>query len=101
MKLRQLIMELFDMDPFLSCCTIASVCMAIYRSRFLPEDTIGIVPSGGYRKADRQSIIAIIWLQWISELEDISIQHARNGGEVNISRYKVDGQDRANKQQVN
>ena len=62
--------------------TIASTCMTIFRKCFLPEETIAIVPHQGYRKNDRQSVIAIKWLKWLSERDDLDIQHAKNGGEV-------------------
>ena len=43
MKFRQLMMSEFEMDPFVNSMTIAYACMAIYRSCFLPENTIAIV----------------------------------------------------------
>ena len=54
------------------------------------------MPNGGYRKQDRQSAVGIRWLQYLSVTENLDIQHARNGGEVKIGKYKVDGQDRNN-----
>lgn len=71
-----------DVDPFTSSITIASTCMHIFRKKFLKPDTIGIVPHGGYRANERQSVIAIKWLKWISETQNADIQHARNGKEV-------------------
>ena len=71
-----------DTDPFASAITIASACMHVFRKKFLKPETIGIVPHGGYRKNEMQSVIAIKWLKWISEKEDLDIQHARNGQEV-------------------
>ena len=66
--------------------------MHIFRKRFLKKETIAIVPNGGYRTEEMQSAIAIKWLKWLSESEDLEIQHARNGREVKILNYKVDGQ---------
>ena len=74
--------------------------MHIFRKRFLKEKTIAIVPSGGYRTEEMQSVIAIKWLKWLSESEDLDIQHARNGREVKILNYKVDGQLRTDKNQL-
>ena len=85
-------------DPFACAITIASTCMHIFRKRFLKEETIAIVPNGGYRTEEMQSAIAIKWLKWLSESEDLDIQHARNGHEVKILNYKVDGQLRNTKQ---
>ena len=45
-------------------------------------------------------MIAIKWLKWLSESEDLDIQHARNGREVKILNYKVDGQRRTDKKQL-
>ena len=64
------------------------------------EEQIGIVPDGGYRKNDRHSLEAMVWLKWLSASEHIDIQHARNGGEVHVLNYKVDGQNRHDKNQV-
>ena len=71
-------------DPFVAGITIASVCMHIIKHQFLKPETIGVVPHGGYRKNDIQSVIAIKWIKWISETENLDIQHARNGQEVII-----------------
>ncbi|XP_074645851.1 uncharacterized protein LOC141902110 [Tubulanus polymorphus] len=35
--------------------------------------------------------MAINWLKWVSTTNDIRVQHALNGGEVSIDRFKVDG----------
>ena len=40
-KLRELFMQIANIDPF-QYITIASVCQAIYRNEFLPENTIGV-----------------------------------------------------------
>jgi len=40
MKFRELFIQIANIDPF-QYITIASVCQAIYRSEFLPENTIG------------------------------------------------------------
>lgn len=74
--------------------------MHIFRKRFLTPETIGIVPHGGYRKEEAQSIVAIKWLKWLSESESMDIQHARNGQEVRVLNYKVDGQLRSNPNQL-
>ena len=96
MKFRQLFLDSFDIDPFRVKATIPGVCMYLYQLLYMPEGKIAIVPHEGYRKNDRQSVIAIKWMKWISETENLSIQHARNGGEVHIGNLKVDGHDRNN-----
>jgi hypothetical protein len=67
---------------------------------FMKPQSIGVVPSGGYRKNDKHSLIAIKWMKWLTEKESISIQHAENGKEIRIGRWKVDGQNRYDKQQL-
>ena len=44
--------------------------------------------------------MAIKWLKWLSETEDLDIQHARNGGEVRFGNYKFDGQLRTDQSVV-
>jgi len=58
---------------------------------FLKPETIGIIPHGGYNRKERQSLIAIKWLKYISKTENIRIRHTLNGGEVRIGPYRVDG----------
>ncbi len=50
---------------------------------------IGIIPKGGYRGLEKQSIEALNWLKWQSHKHNIRIQHARNGKEKRIGKYKV------------
>ena len=105
MKFRRLVLDQFDLDPFVSATTIASTCMTIFRKCFLDPETIAIVPHGGYRKNDQQSIIAIKWLKWLSETQQLDIQHARNGGEVwipvgNNKHVKPDGRLRTDDKQL-
>ena len=90
-KFRSIFLAKTDVDPFESAITIASACNIVFRQKFLKEDQIGIIPPGGYRRNQKQSIIALKWLKWVAEKEDIHIQHAGNGVEKQIGKYKVDG----------
>ena len=89
MKLRELFIQIADIDPF-QYITIASVCHAIYRSRFLPVNTIGIADEA---QVDMYSVKSIKWLQYIAQKENIRIRHACNEGEqciiANGKTYKV------------
>ena len=93
MKLRELFIDIADIDPF-QYITIASVCQAIYRSQFLPQNTIGIADEA---QVDTYSLKSIKWLEYIAQKENLHIRHACNDGEqcitVNGNRisYKVDG----------
>lgn len=41
-----------SVDPFRESCTIAGACNNVFRNRFLKDNTIGIIPRGGYKMAD-------------------------------------------------
>ena len=90
MKLREDFIQLENIDP-LRYITIASVCMTIYRSNYMPKKTIAIVPE--YAKTDKFSKMSIIWLNYMSN--GVNIQHALSGGEKKLmignKTYKVDG----------
>ena len=92
MKLREDFIELENIDP-LRYITIASVCMTIYRSNYMPNKTIAIVPE--YTKTDNFSKMSIMWLNYVSTTKGLNIQHALNGGEKKLTidgkTYKVDG----------
>ena len=90
MKLREDLIQLENIDP-LRYVTIASVCMTIYRSNYMPKKTIAIVPQ--YAKTDNFSKMSIMWLNYMSK--DKNIQHALNGSEKELTKgnktYKVEG----------
>ena len=35
--------------------------------------------------------MAVKWLSYVAEKEDLHIQHVRNGGEKRVDRYSLDG----------
>ena len=90
MKLREDFIQLENINP-LRYIMIASVCMTIYRSNYMPKKTIAIVPE--YAITDNFSKMSIMWLNYVSNGADI--KHALNGGEkkltINDKTYKVDG----------
>ena len=92
MKLREDFIKLENIDP-LCYITITSVCMTIYRSNYMPKDTIAIVQE--YSKTDNYSKMSIMWLNYMSKTKNLTIQHALNGGEKKLTiddkTYKVDG----------
>ncbi|XP_072285343.1 uncharacterized protein [Pyxicephalus adspersus] len=66
--------------------------MAMYRFKFLPTDTIAIVPADNYHKTQKRfSTPAIQWLMYIEHAEGIHIQHALKGGEKKVGKYFLDG----------
>jgi len=91
LKLRELFLKTSGIDPF-RYITIASVCQAIYRNEFLPENTIGIVNE---TPTDTYSIKSIKWLKYVSQNRNIAVRHACNEGEQKLTisgkSLKVDG----------
>lgn len=93
-KFRAMFLKECNVDPFLEAVTIASACNLAFRRNFLKPNTIGIIPSGGYRLIDNQSAKAIQWLTLEEETRQLPIQHAGNGREFKIPNIgKVDGFD--------
>lgn len=105
-------------DPFLDSLTIASACNKVYRAHYMPADTIVIVPRALMQAPEpgedwkqfqprQQSNKALRWLEWRQHENTIQafrnkqpishIKHARNGGEVKIGPYSLDGYDNNNK----
>ena len=88
-KFRHDFVDLENVDP-LQYVTVAGVCMTIYRCNYMPSDTIGVVQD--VTPGETYSKDSIAWLDWFSQRDDIKIQHALTGGEVNIKDVgKVDG----------
>ena len=75
-----------EVDILRHCCmdfrklfrslTIASACNLVFRKKFLKEETIAIIPPNGYRPLDKHSVLALKWLSFTSEQNNINIQHA-------------------------
>ncbi|KAK4874279.1 hypothetical protein RN001_013639 [Aquatica leii] len=81
-----------NVDCFQEATTIASACNLAFRRNFLINNTIGLIPPGGYRLNDKQSSIAIKWLDWVAQNSNISIQHAGNAREFRLPEgILVDG----------
>ncbi len=91
MEFRELFRSVTDVDPFEKCLTIASACNLVFRKKFLREETIAIIPPNGYRPLDKHSILALKWLSFTAEQNNINIQHARNSGERRVGNYRLDG----------
>ena len=92
LKFRKLMMETTHIEPFENTYTIAGLCMRVYRTLFLKEGQIGIIPPHGYRTKEKQSYIALQWIKFMEYDKGIEILHAGNGREVYIGNVgKVDG----------
>ena len=90
LEFRELFHEITDIDPF-TTLTIAAACHKVYRTNYLPKDTIAVIPPMGYAPETKQSLIAYKLLSYLSEKNDVYIQHARDGGEKRVGRYLLDG----------
>ena len=90
MSFREMLREITGVDPFEKCLTIASVCLEVYRTNFLKENTIAIFQPDCYLKT-KQSNVAVKWLSYVSQKNDIYIEHVRNGGEKRVGKYSLDG----------
>ena len=78
-KLREDFIQLENIDP-LRHITIASICMTIYHSNYMPKKTIAILPE--YAKTDNFSKMSIMWLNYMSNGN--IIKHALKGGEKEL-----------------
>ncbi|XP_065213964.1 uncharacterized protein LOC135841092 [Planococcus citri] len=87
LQLRNDFLGIANIDPF-CYITIASVCMATYRSMYLKPNTIAVLNK---ELSDQFSDISLMWLKSLSNSENIA--YAGNGGEVSLCGVKVDGFD--------
>ena len=90
MEFREMLREITAIDPFEKCLTIASTCHQVYRTNFLKKDTIAVFQPDRQLKM-KQSNLAVKWLSYVMEVNDIRIQHVRNGGEKRVGKYSLDG----------
>ena len=87
---REMLRKESGIDPFNKALTIASYCQEVYRTNFLDKDTIAIFNNNRQWKI-KQSNVAVTWLSYISEKEDLYIEHVRNGGENGSSATRWTG----------
>ena len=90
MEFREMLRDKTGIDPFEKCLTIASYCHEVYRTKYLKKDTIAVFQHGRQLKM-KQSNMAVKWLSYEAERNDIHIQHVRNGGEKRVGEYSLDG----------
>ncbi|GFT14925.1 uncharacterized protein TNCV_3483701 [Trichonephila clavipes] len=88
---REQFQSVTGVDPF-TYVTIASACMAVYRSGHIKPKTIAMIPVQGYCNSINFSRDSIRWLDFVAHTEGHRILHALNGtGEPKIAGYSVDG----------
>ena len=89
-EFRRVFIEHGGICPFLEAITIADTCNKVWRGKYLPENEIAIISSKDLSRR-RFSMKAIRWIQSLANEKGINFQHAKNGGEVHIGNYRVDG----------
>ena len=90
MAFREMLRDKTGIDPFERSLTIASYCHEVYRTNFLKKDTTAVFQHDRQLKM-KQSNMAVKWLSYQMERDDIHIQHVRNGGEKRVGKYSLDG----------
>ncbi|XP_043272012.1 uncharacterized protein [Venturia canescens] len=89
---RKMFMDSGRVCSFSENTTIASACFQICRKNFLKPNTIGIIPTGGYRWVHNQSKKAIYWLVWMEHSLIRRIIHAGRSREFKLPQnLLVDG----------
>lgn len=92
LQFRSIIKDISDIDPFVECTTIASLCHLIFRKMNMIPKSIGILPSRGFNAEQKQSKSAILWMKYIMfKNPAIKIKHSLNGGEIALGSYLIDG----------
>lgn len=71
--------------------TLAAAAHKVFRTRCMPADTLAVVPYGGYRREEKQSVAAKEWLMWTGHKTKTYIHSSLNTKEVQFGRFKVDG----------
>ena len=89
-EFREMLRGITGIDPFEKCLTIASYCHEVYRTNYLKKDTIAVFQRERELKM-KQSNMAVKWLSYEMERNDIHIEHVRNGGEKRVGKYSLDG----------
>ncbi|XP_077961146.1 uncharacterized protein LOC144382995 [Gasterosteus aculeatus] len=88
---RETFIECTELDPF-SFTTLASSCMGVFKTLFLPKDTVALTFEGAYTAQNKTySDVSMQWLEYVALTENIEIKHALNHGEQLFEPFYVDG----------
>lgn len=66
LKFLDMIIELSEINPFVECFTLAQLALTIYRKKFMPVNSLGIVPANNYHSNTNQSNICRKWLAYLN-----------------------------------
>ena len=93
-KFQQLIIEGIDVNPFAVSCSIASLCVFIYKLKFMPVDEHGVsrislLPEHDLRAQGLavQSNLALKWISWLRHTTGLPIQSALTGHEPIVGKF--------------
>lgn len=77
---RKVFNETAGTDVFIQGTTLTSLCKKFFQLNCLEENLVPIVPIGGYGRQDRQSRIALQWIEYLIKQHGITLQY-RNSPE--------------------
>ena len=66
-------------DPFLNCVTLPAACHLLYLQNFMIPKSIALIPDYGFDPTQNYSHKQMLWLKYISFINEIQIQHCFNG----------------------
>ncbi|XP_076873809.1 uncharacterized protein LOC143523314 isoform X1 [Brachyhypopomus gauderio] len=90
-KYRDEFIQCTKLDPF-NYTTLASCCMAVYKTHFLPKDTLALTHNNAYVNQHKTfSNASIEWLEYVRCVRDVDVHHALTHGEMKFGAYYVDG----------
>lgn len=85
------IQTLVPVNLFQEAITFASTANLAYRRSFMPEQTIAIIPNLGYNPGVSIPLKHVVG--WPGRVGKSLFRHAKNGGEVRLGHFTVDGYD--------
>ena len=89
LKYRREFMESTDIDLF-NQIALRSCCMVVYKTHFLPRDTLALTHSNAYTNQHKAfSNVSIEWLEFVKTL-NVQVSHALTDGEVMFGKYYLD-----------
>ena len=75
--------------PFVSAVNIAGVCSVFWRTKFLEERQIAVMPHDGLNRL--KSVITLQWMKWVARSRKIDIKHRFNRIKNKMGTFYVDG----------
>ncbi|MDG2555494.1 hypothetical protein P7M41_26220, partial [Vibrio parahaemolyticus] len=84
---RETFIRCTDLDPF-AFTTLASSCMGVFKTHFLPKNTLALTYEGAYTRQNKTySEVSMQWLEYVAKVEGSKIRHALNHGEQRFGQF--------------